>query len=111
MGLWDNVSGFTAIERLDDDNLARDSMTRVAEFSRVSHRPGLEEPLPNDWTRVLVGNIQGDRNGGSISHTRRQRPLSRGLYRYVREEGLWFAFRARQYAISAPWCTNWVTRS
>ncbi len=32
MGLWDDVSGFTAIERPDDDNLARDSTTTVAEI-------------------------------------------------------------------------------
>jgi Ca2+-binding RTX toxin-like protein len=60
-GLWDDVSGFTAIEAVDDDHLARDATTKISygPFGYV-----WSASLTNDWTRVVLGDIAGEEVAG-----------------------------------------------
>ncbi len=65
MGLWDDVSGFTPIRAVDDDNLARNSTTIVTEY--VFGIPTdwyWKNSLPNEWTRVALADIAGDTEAG-----------------------------------------------
>jgi hypothetical protein len=58
MALWDDVSAFTAIQAIDDDNLAAESTTYVTEyFLGIPINSYWENSLPSDWTRVAIGDI------------------------------------------------------
>lgn len=62
MGLWDDVSNFTALHAVDDTNLARASTTLITHtdyFLGIPYNSYTywENALPNDWTRIAVGEL------------------------------------------------------
>ena len=62
VGLWDDISQFTAVQAVDDDSLAKKSTTLITVteyFLGIPYNTYTywENALPNDWTRVLVGDI------------------------------------------------------
>jgi len=58
--LWDDVSGLTTIEAVDDDHLARDATTWISGLFGGHYAAS----LGLDWSRVVLGFIAGDKVAG-----------------------------------------------
>jgi hypothetical protein len=119
-GLWDDVSAFTAIQVIDDDNLARDSMTIVTEyFLGIEYDRYWKNSLPNDWTRVALAQIDGGpttpprTDGGDetlgVNKADGAQDRYHEVYIDLDLEGRGRSSSAAKHLLSL--CTNWVTRS